>query len=169
MRRAIWRWWRGFVPGQDNDNGFAYSGDMSTLRISTERSELDLTMVHRFLSTSTKWAAGIPRGVFERSIRNSLCFGAYLGARQVGFARVISDYATFAYLVDVFVLPEYRGKGYGQAMMAAVMAHPELQGLRRFSLATSSAHRLYARFGFTSPLKPDTLMERLTPDVYKNT
>ena len=142
-------------------------GRMTTLRISTDQSELDLPLIHHFLSTRTAWATGIPRGVFERSVRNSLCFGGYLGRRQVAFARVISDYATFAYLVDVFVLPEHRGQGYAKRLMEAIMAHPELQGLRRFSLATTSAHGLYARFGFSAPLRPDSLMERHTPDVYK--
>ena len=139
---------------------------MEPLRISTEPSDLDIDFIHRFLSEQTYWACGIPRDVVERSIANSLCFGGFLGARQVAFARVISDFATFANLVDVFVLPELRGRGYSKALMAAVLAHPRLQGLRRFMLATSDAHGLYAQFGFTAPANPQTLMERYVPDVY---
>lgn len=137
-----------------------------TFRISTDTADLDVGFVHRFLSEQTYWARGIPRETVERSIANSLCFGGFLGARQVAFARVISDYATFANLVDVFVLPELRGKGYSKALMAAVLAHPRLQGLRRFMLATSDAHGLYAQFGFTAPANPQTLMERYDPHVY---
>jgi GNAT superfamily N-acetyltransferase len=135
-------------------------------RIATDKAELDTGFIHRFLSEHTYWARGIPREVVERSIANSLCFGGFLGARQVAFARVIFDYATFANLVDVFVLPELRGRGYSKALMEAVLAHPQLQGLRRFMLATSDAHGLYARFGFTAPANPQTLMERYVPDVY---
>ena len=139
---------------------------MDVFRISTVRAELDVPFIHRFLSEQTYWARGIPREVVERSIANSLCFGGFLGARQVAFARVISDYATFANLVDVFVLPELRGRGYSKALMEAVLAHPQLQGLRRFMLATSDAHGLYAQFGFTAPANPQTLMERYVPDIY---
>jgi GNAT superfamily N-acetyltransferase len=134
--------------------------------VSTEKNDLDVGFVHRFLSEQTYWARGIPRDVVERSIANSLCFGGFLGGRQVAFARVISDYATFANLVDVFVLPELRGRGYSKALMETVLAHPQLQGLRRFMLATSDAHGLYARFGFTAPANPQTLMERYVPDIY---
>lgn len=136
------------------------------LRISTDKSELDITLVHAYLAVHSRWARGIPRRTVVRSIENSLCFGAYVEDRQVAFARVISDLATFANLVDVFVLPDHRGKGYSKALMAAVMAHPELQGLRRFTLATADAHGLYAQFGFASPDKPQALMERCQPDIY---
>jgi len=139
---------------------------MSELRVSTDKAELDVAFVHRFLSEQTYWAKGIPRAVVEKSILNSLCFGGFVGDAQVAFARVVSDYATFANLVDVFVLPEYRGRGYSKALMAAVFAHPELQGLRRFMLSTSDAHGLYAQFGFAPPKTPQTLMERYNPDIY---
>lgn len=139
---------------------------MEPFRISTDRSELDVELIHRFLSGDSTWARGIPRGLVERSIEHSLCFGGYLGAAQVAFARVISDYATFANLVDVFVLPPCRGKGYSKLLVGAVMAHPRLQGLRRFTLATWDAHGLYAQFGFSAPQRPETLMERYVPDVY---
>lgn len=139
---------------------------MDEFRITTDGCELDTELVHRFLSEKSSWAKGISRDLVERSIANSLCFAGFLGKDQIAFARVISDYATFANLVDVFVLPEYRGKGYGKALMAAVFAHPDLQGLRRFTLATGDAHGLYAQFGFASPRYPQSLMERYFPGMY---
>ncbi|MDH5833510.1 GNAT family N-acetyltransferase [Luteimonas kalidii] len=139
---------------------------MAGLRISTEPADLDLPLIHRFLSEHTYWARGIPFALVERAVANSLCFGGFVEAGQVAFARVVTDYATFANLVDVFVLPEYRGRGYATALMDAVFAHPKLQGLRRFTLATGDAHGLYARYGFTSPEFPATLMERYVPDLY---
>ncbi|MEI2455122.1 GNAT family N-acetyltransferase [Lysobacter firmicutimachus] len=137
------------------------------LRISTDPADIDVGFVHEFLSTRSGWAQGIPRDTVERSIAHSLCFAGRIGAEQVAFARVISDYATFANLVDVFVLPQYRACGYGKALMQAVLAHPQLQGLRRFTLATADAHGLYARFGFAAPRYPHTLMERYAPDIYR--
>lgn len=139
---------------------------MNALRISTDAAELDLPLIHRFIAGHSTWARGIPFGTLERAIRHSLCFGGYLGASQVAFARVISDYATFANLVDVFVLPEHRGAGHARALMQAVLAHPDLQGLRRFTLATSDAHGLYAHFGFAPPANPQSYMERYFPDIY---
>ena len=139
---------------------------MTALRITTDRDELDVALVHRFLAHESTWARGIPLATVQRSLEGSLCFGGFLGREQVAFARVISDFATFANLVDVFVLPAHRGKGYSKAMIRAVLAHPDLQGLRRFTLATSDAHGLYRQFGFTAPLKPQSFMERYFPDVY---
>ncbi len=139
---------------------------MESLRISTAAEEQDVALIHRFLSEESAWAKGIPLETVRESVRNSLNFGGFIGASQVAFARVVSDYATFAYLVDVFVLPEHRGKGYSAQLMAAVMGHPKLQGLRRFMLATSTAHGLYTRFGFTAPVRPETLMERFVPNAY---
>lgn len=136
------------------------------LRISTDRTELDLPLIHRFLSEQSTWARGIPMETLRRGIENSLCFGGFVGASQVAFARVISDYATFANLVDVFVLPEHRGHGFARGLMQAIAAHPQLQGLRRFTLATSDAHGLYERFGFTAPARPLSLMERYDPSIY---
>jgi GNAT superfamily N-acetyltransferase len=136
------------------------------LRITTNKSELDTDLIHRFLAIESSWARGISRDLVERSIENSLCFGGYLDRQQIAFARVISDYTTFANLVDVFVLPHHRGRGYSMDIMKAVMAHPQLQGLRRFTLATGDAHGLYARFGFTTPLRPQSLMERYFPNMY---
>lgn len=138
----------------------------SNFQISTDRSRLDVAMIYRFLSEQSTWAIGISRDVVERSIENSLCFGGFVDGRQVAFARVITDYATFANLVDVFVLPDYRGRGYSKWLVQAIIDHPSLQRLRRFTLATSDAHGLYTRFGFTSPAKPETLMERYFPNIY---
>lgn len=134
--------------------------------ISTDIERLDVALIHRFLSEESAWARGIPLETVRESIAHSLNFGGYVDGRQVAFARVISDYATFAYLVDVFVLPEHRGRGHSKRLMDAVIAHPRLQGLRRFMLATSTAHGLYAQFGFTPPAKPQSLMERYVPDLY---
>ena len=138
----------------------------SSFEVSTDQSRLDIPMIYRFLSEQSSWAVGIARPLVERAIENSLCFGAYLDGRQVGFARVITDFATYAHLVDVFVLPEYRGHGYGKQLVAAVLRHPSLQRLRRFTLATADAHSLYERFGFTTPRQPESLMERYFPNIY---
>ena len=138
----------------------------ATLHISTDKDALDVERIHRFLATEAYWSRGIPRETVERAIAGSLCFGGYLDGRQIAFARVITDGATFGYLADVFVLPEYRGHGHARALIAAVMAHPQLQGLRRFNLATSDAHGLYAGFGFTAPARPQNLMEKHDPDIY---
>lgn len=127
--------------------------------ISTDPMRLDLDLIHRFLSQSY-WAAGIPREMVERSIRHSICFGAFAGERQVGFARVISDRATYAYLADVFVLDRHRGRGIGKALMACITTHPELQGLRLWTLFTRDAHDLYRQYGFREARYPDRLMER---------
>ena len=133
--------------------------------ISTDPARIDLAAVHAFL-TNSYWAAGIPLETVERSIRNSLCFGIYQRNCQVGFARVITDRATFAYLGDVFVLPEYRGQDLSKWMMECIMAHPELQGLRRWSLLTRDAHGLYRQFGFTELKSPQRWMERHDPEIY---
>ena len=137
------------------------------MHISTDPSRLDLAMIHRFLAEESAWARDIPRATVEKAIANSLCFGGYVDARQIAFARVVSDYATFAYLADVFVVSSERGKGHSRALMEAVMAHDALQGLRRFMLATSTAHGLYAQFGFAPPPKPQIWMERTLPNIYR--
>ena len=139
---------------------------MSSVRISTDRSELDVPMIYRFLSEQSSWAVGISRPVVDRAIENSMCFGGYVDGRQVAFARVVTDFATFGNLVDVFVLPEYRGRGYASDMLTFILAHPSLKGLRRFTLATSTAPSLFARFGFSAPERPETLMERYFPNIY---
>ena len=139
---------------------------MGALQVSTDKDRLDIGLIHRFLATEAYWSRGIPRATVERAVAGSLCFGGYLDGQQVAFARVVTDGATFGYLADVFVLPEHRGRGHAKTLVATVMAHPKLQGLRRFSLATSDAHELYAAFGFAPPARPETLMEKLEPDVY---
>jgi len=135
--------------------------------ISTDKSKIDLDMVHHFLSASY-WAENIPKPVVQRSIENSLCFGVYHQQDQIGFARVISDLATFAYLGDVFILPMYRNRGLAKWLMQVISEHPQLQGLRRFTLATRDAHGLYAQFGFTPFDKPERWMQKHDPAVYKN-
>jgi GNAT superfamily N-acetyltransferase len=137
-----------------------------TLRISNDRSDIDIDLVHRFLHDEAYWCRGIPRALLEQAIANSLCFSAFIDERQVGFARVVSDRATFAYLCDVFVLPPARGHGVSKALMAAIDAHPDLQGLRRFMLATADAHGLYARYGFAPLTRPERFLERYEPDAY---
>jgi GNAT superfamily N-acetyltransferase len=136
-----------------------------TFSISTDPARLDVGTIHAFLSQAY-WSAGIPRGVVERSIAGALCFGVYDGARQVGFARVITDKATYAYLADVFVIDEYRGQGLAKWLMQVIMSHDALQGLRRFTLATRDAHGLYAQFGFEPLRDPARHMEIRRPDVY---
>lgn len=127
--------------------------------VSTDQSRLDLETVHGFLKDSY-WAREVPKAVVERSVENSLCFGLYWGDEQVGFARVVTDRATFAYLADVFVVERHRGQGLGKWLMEVVLSHPELQGLRRWMLATADAHELYRRCGFTGLGKPDIFMEK---------
>jgi GNAT superfamily N-acetyltransferase len=132
--------------------------------ISTHRERLDLNFIHGFLK-ECYWAKGIPREVVARSIEHSLCFGVYGKSMQIGFARVISDFSTYAYIGDVFLVEAYRGRGLGKWLVECIMQHPQLQGLRRWSLATRDAHGLYTQFGFT-PLKfPDNHMEFHRPDI----
>ncbi|HEY0631975.1 MAG TPA: GNAT family N-acetyltransferase [Thermoleophilaceae bacterium] len=117
--------------------------------ISTDRARLDIPRIHRFLSTEAYWAPGVALDVVERSIANSVCFGVYAAdGEQVGFARVVSDRATFAWLADVYIESAHRGHGLGKRLVATVLEHPELQGLRRWMLGTADAHELYRRFGF---------------------
>ena len=134
--------------------------------VSTDPARIELDVVHRFL-TECYWANGIPREVVARSIENSLCFGLYTQGKQIGFARVISDYATYAYIGDVFLLDSFRGQGLGKWLMECIMRHPRLQGLRRWSLVTRDAHALYAPLGFTALKKPQNYMELHDPDVYQ--
>jgi GNAT superfamily N-acetyltransferase len=133
--------------------------------ISSDPARLDLSVVHGYL-TRSYWAAGIPEEVVRRSIEGSLCFGVYHGAAQVGFARVITDRATFGYLADVFVLEPHRGRGLSKWLVEVILAHPDLSGFRRLMLATRDAHGLYARFGFQPLAEPARWMEIRRPDVY---
>ena len=135
--------------------------------VSTDRSRIDVAAVHAFLA-QTYWCPGIPEETVRRAIAGSLSFGIYHGSEQVGFARVITDRATFAYLSDVYVIESYRGRGLSKWLMAVIMAHPDLQGLRRFSLSTRDARGLYEQFGFQLVANPQLQMEILRRDIYLN-
>lgn len=137
-----------------------------TVAISTDRSRLDVDLIHRYLSEESYWAKGIPRELVQRALEHSLCFGAYDGEALVGFARVVTDYATFGYIADVFVLPSHRGRGVSKRLMAAIRAHPELQRLRRWHLVTRDAHGLYEQFGFRAIETPARHMESVTVNAY---
>ncbi len=134
--------------------------------ISTDKGRLDVAVIHGFL-TMSYWAAGVPMDVVKRSIEHSLAFGVYKEDQQVGFARIITDYATFAYLGDVFILEPFRGRGLSKWLMEVIVGHPELQGLRRWVLLTRDAHGLYRQVGFSELSNPERYMERHFPDVYK--
>lgn len=136
--------------------------------ISTERSRLDIDLIHGFLFREFWDSAGIPRDVVERSIEHSLCFGVYEGERQVGFARVVTDRATFAFVSDDFIVESHRGRGLGRWLMQCILAHPDLQGLRRIMLVTHDP-RLYLKAGFTALKEPEKYMEMLEPDAYAPT
>jgi len=133
--------------------------------VSTDRSRLDVDLLYDYLVTSY-WSAGMPRSVLERGIENSLTFGIYDASRQVGFARAITDLATYAYLSDVFIVEDYRGRGLSKWLMECILAHPDLQGLRRFALFTRDAQGLYERYGFEPARGSSTYLERWTPNVY---
>jgi GNAT superfamily N-acetyltransferase len=136
-------------------------------RISSETDDMNISVIHGFISKSY-WAKNIPLSTMETAINNSLCFGVFTDdGEQVAFARMITDSATFAYLADVFVLEEHRGKGISKWLMKNIMAHPKLQGIRRMTLATSDAHGLYKEFGFKALHSPGSFMELHQPDVYK--
>lgn len=135
------------------------------LVFSTDRARLDIGLIHGFLSRESYWVPGIHRDLVETAIANSLCFGVYDEGRQLGFARVVTDGAGFAYLGDVFVVDAARGRGLGKRLMAFVMAHPQLQRVRRFMLATRDAHELYARHGFAPLANPDAFLERYDSDA----
>jgi GNAT superfamily N-acetyltransferase len=135
--------------------------------VTTDRARLNEELIYQFLSQSY-WAAGIPRQTVARSLRNSLCFGLFEGSRQIGFARVVTDYATFAYLADVFIVEGCRGRGLGKFLMECVVNDPQLQGLRRWLLATRDAHSLYEKFGFMPLARPARFMELHHPDIYKS-
>lgn len=138
--------------------------------VSTDPARIDLDYVHRYLSRESYWAGAIPRDVVARSVANAISFGLYApDGAQVGFARVITDRATFAWLADVFIDPAQQGLGLGKALMDVIIAHPDLQDLRRFMLVTADAHSLYERYGFTAVEKPERLMVKLRTDLYPRT
>ena len=134
--------------------------------VTDRREDLDIETIHNFLRESY-WAKEIPRPIVEKAVNNSLCFGLYHNSKQVGFGRAVSYHATFAYLADVFVVPAYRGRGLGKWLVSCIIAHPELQGLRRWMLATLDAHRLYEQNGFIALRKPEWFMEINDPDIYQ--
>ena len=133
--------------------------------ISTDPARIEFPLVHKFL-TDSYWAKGIPPETVKKSIENSISFGLYFGRQQVGFARVVSDLATFAYLADVFIVPDYRGRGLSPWLLECIVSHPDLQGLRRWMLATRDAHGLYAKFGFTPLKNPERWMEKHDSEIY---
>lgn len=136
--------------------------------ISTDPKRLDIETIHRFLSSESYWAQGRPIETVQRSLDHSFTFGLYLKDKQIGFARVVTDYATFAWVADVFVLHEYRGQGLSKWLMEVILGHPELQGFRRWVLATKDAHTLYERFGFIPLHKPERWMERPDPTMQES-
>ncbi|MEM7708116.1 MAG: GNAT family N-acetyltransferase [Pseudomonadota bacterium] len=135
--------------------------------VSTDRESFDISVIHQFLSEDAYWCQGIPLETLTRAIENSLCFGLFHQAQQIGFARMITDQATFAYLADVFILPGFRGKKLSKWLITCIQSHPHLQGLRRVTLVTADAQGLYAQFGFTQLKNPERFMEINNPDTYK--
>lgn len=140
---------------------------MTTYTITTDRSQLDLPLIHRFLSEDSYWSQGIPIETVRKSIENSLCFGVFQDKNQVGFAKVITDYASFAYLADVFILPAHRGRGLSKMLLKTIHEHPDLQGLRRWMLVTADAHGLYRQFNWKALAAPERFMEQHNPNIYK--
>lgn len=143
-----------------------YEAKKAAFLISTDKGKIDAAFVHRYLSEESYWAKNIPLAVVQKSIETSVCFGVYEAEKQIGFARVVTDCATFGYLADVFVVPPYRGLGLSKWLIACVLAHPDLQGFRRWVLATADAHGLYAQSGFKPLAKPERWMERHDAEVY---
>jgi GNAT superfamily N-acetyltransferase len=135
--------------------------------VSDYRENLDVELIHHFLSNLSYWAKDISREVVVKSLDNSLCFGLFRENKQIGFGRVVTDRATFAYLADVFIIEEYRGKGLGKWLVECIIKHPELQDLRRWVLATADAQQLYQLYGFTPLDKPERFMEKHDPDIYQ--
>ncbi|MES2447642.1 MAG: GNAT family N-acetyltransferase [Bacteroidota bacterium] len=140
-----------------NDNGFIFSDDVNLV---------DVKAVHHYLCTQSYWAKGIPKETVQKSIANSLCFGIYKDGKQAGFARWVTDRATFAYLCDVYIENDFRGLGLSKKLMSLMLFHPDLQGLRTYCLATLDAHLLYAQFGFKAVANPEKLMEIRIKDIY---
>lgn len=142
-----------------NDEAFLKKGFF----ISTDQSLLDFEVVYNFLDKDSYWSKGVPVDTLKKAIENSFCFGVYKEGKQIGLARIITDKAVFAYICDLFILPDYRGTGLSKWLLQTIVNHPELQGLRRWSLGTADAHGLYSQFGFTPISKPEIWMEIVTP------
>jgi GNAT superfamily N-acetyltransferase len=132
-----------------------------TIEISTDRRRLDVAMIHAFLADDSYWVPGISLASVEKCIKHSLCFGVYFEGRQIGFARIVTDYVRYAHLLDVFVLPDFRGRGIAKLLMENILSHPELQTIVRYTLGTQDAHGLYAQYGFTAFANPERQMELL--------
>jgi GNAT superfamily N-acetyltransferase len=147
-----------------NDDAFLKKGFI----VSTDKDLLDFDTIYNYLNEESYWAKGIPVETLKRAIENSVCFGIYQQNKQAGFARVITDKATFAYICDVFILSEYRKNGLSKWLVQNIVSYPEFKGLRRWSLATADAHGLYSQFGFTQISKPDRWMEIYQPEIYKH-
>jgi GNAT superfamily N-acetyltransferase len=145
----------------------AYEVTNDEYLISDDSSRLDVPFIHNFLANESYWAKNIPLTIVEKSIANSLCFGLYHKQQQIGFARLVTDKATFAYLADVFIVPQYRGRGLSRWLIETIHAHAELQTLRRWMLGTRDAHGLYKKFGWTSLAEPDRFMQKHNPNVYQ--
>lgn len=137
-----------------------------SITITTDKSRLNIPLIHKYLSEESYWAKNIPLEIVKGAIDNSMCFGVYDGEQQLGFARIITDYTTFAYLADVFILKEYRGKGYSKQLVKYILTHPSLQGLRRWMLGTYDAHELYRKYGFNDLANPSRFMEIANSAVY---
>jgi GNAT superfamily N-acetyltransferase len=146
-----------------NENQEWQNGEFT---ISTDRNRLQVDVIHKYLSEESYWARARTLEQTETAIKNSLPFGVYKGENQVGFARVVTDYATFAYLGDVFISPSFQGNGLGKFLMGAILEHPDLQGLRRWILATKDAHGLYEKFEFFALRHPERWMEKTAPNAY---
>ncbi|MFB6343531.1 GNAT family N-acetyltransferase [Saccharicrinis sp. FJH62] len=138
------------------------------IQVSTDKTRLDINRIHQYLSTESYWAKNRDIDIVKRSVENSLCFGLYSDDQQIGFARVVTDYAVFAWIMDVFILKAFQGRGYGKMLMHAIMTHEKLQNLQRWGLGTDDAHGLYQQFGFTSLSKPQNMME-ITRKITTNT
>lgn len=145
-----------------------FSVSMDKFTISTDKSKLDIGIIHKYLSEDSYWAKKIPIEIVKTSIENSLCFGIFHQDVQIGFARIISDYATFAYLADVFILRDFRGKGLSKWLLDIIEAHPNLQNLRRWMLMTVDAHEIYKRNGWFLAAHPERFMEKAFLDIYQN-
>jgi len=141
---------------------------MNDILISDDKQLLDIELIHNYLCDESYWANGIGLDVVTTSIDHSLCMGIYLNKKQIGFCRMITDYSTFGYLGDVFILDDYRGFGYSKLLVEKMMEHEKLQGIRRFMLATFDAHNLYAKFEFTPLKKSELFMEKHNADIYQN-
>jgi GNAT superfamily N-acetyltransferase len=133
------------------------------VEVSTDKERLDIGLIHDFLANESYWVRDISRSDVEACIRNSMCFGVFVDGAQVGFARVVTDYVRFAHLLDVFVIPEYRGRGLSKLLMSAILAHASLRTITKYTLGTADAHGLYRQFGFGAPLNPERQMELVRP------